>query len=414
MTRRNRCWCVVQVVVWVGLIASATAQTQLPPELFHFIQKRFDILKNKKIILNIDLAEEYSEEFIKDMTGNFAQYQKDVSVIPVPADQAVRMPQVRSWSRKDRWTVQRSDGMIRIDYNDFALNFSGGEALVQRRILYCADGWGLYISSLEPSEPALGTANIAYLVRYTDNACYFLSPEMHSGRDFQPPDFVLLCGMDPLMMYWAKRDGWVIVQDDARFLVIEKRGETPCLEDPLRIRLWFDKKHDYAPYRVEKYTDDPRVLAHYRLVAREIWQTHGYKKLDDTYIVSEAEFTYYIGGHLEGNKLVYNGKVQRRYSIASIETLKNKLSLNLPDYIAIADFSLLGKNPIFLDRGVTYKWRDHKRFLTKQELEKEFKEQFPELARKPLNRFLLLAGYSLPILLIIMGVIWLIRARRGS
>jgi|GEM_PF-6054644 len=409
----NHWWRFLRVIVGVGLIASAPAQTQLPPELFHYLQKRYNTLNKKKVTLNVSINEEYSEDFLKEMTEALTQYQKDVSVIPVPADKAVRMPPVRSWSRTTRWIVYRDDGMIKIDYNFFPLNFSTGVLNSHRGTLYSADGYGLYISSFEPSEPALGTTNIAYLVRYTDNACYFLSPETRSGRNLQPPDFVFLCGMDPLMMFWAQRDGWVIVQDDAHFLVVEKRGETPCLppENPLRIRLWLDKKHDYAPYRVEKYTDDPRVLANYRLVAREVWQAHGYKKLGDTYIISEAEFIYYIKGHLEGNRLVYGGKVQKKYSIVSIEPLKKNLSLDLPDYIAIADFSLLGENPVFLDRAVTYKWRDYKRFLTKQELEKKFKEQFPELVIQPRNR-LSFVTYLIPISLIVMGVIWLIRNRR--
>ncbi|GIV05306.1 MAG: hypothetical protein KatS3mg016_0881 [Fimbriimonadales bacterium] len=58
--------------------------------------------------------------------------------------------------------------------------------------------------------------------------------------------------------------------------------------------------------------------------------------------------------------------------------------LTLPDYVAIADFSLKGKDPVVgaLDRAVSYSWGQYRRFLNESELKKLFAEQFPAPPQK--------------------------------
>lgn len=225
----------------------------------------------------------------------------------------------------------------------------------------------------------------------------------------------MLGGMNPLMMFWGEPSGWTVVQEDNRFLVIEKRGPVPCLpgDEPLRIRVWLDKKHDFAPYRIEKYADDPRILENYRVVATEIWQASQYKSVNGLYCVSQFNYTDYIKGRLVNGKLVYSGKRQVAYRMSNIgECSINKI--DLPDYVAIADFSLKGKDPEVwtLDRAVTYSWRQYRRLLSDNELKKLFDEQFPKPPEKRQNLLRTILTYALPVLIIVIGLLWLWRTRR--
>lgn len=411
----------LSLVVALFLVGASWAQSTIPPQIYQVLQRRDNLLKNKKIVWDVIISEEYSEEFLKEMASSLDSQRKNLSQAPVSG--TVKAPKVSSIHHSSKRVICRGENFIRIDYDHALLNFptENGETekvkngmLVKKGIAYFGEGVGVYLPDIDASQEALGTTNIAYVVRYTRHAAYYLAPTFY-GRDFQPPDLVMLGGMNPLMMFWGEPSGWTVVQEDNRFLVIEKRGPVPCLpgDDPLRVRVWLDKKHDFAPYRIEKYADDPRILENYRVVAREIWQASQYKSVNGLYCVSQFNYTDYIKGHLVNGKLVYSGKRQVAYRMSNIgECSINKI--DLPDYVAIADFSLKGKDPEVwtLDRAVTYSWRQYRRLLSDNELKKLFDEQFPKPPEKRQNLLRTILTYAPPVLIIVIGLLWLWRTRR--
>jgi len=341
----------------------------------------------------------------------------------MPVSGTVKAPKINAIHHSSKRVICRGENLIRITYDKALLDFpteneetkKGKNGMpVKKGSVYLGEGIGVYLPDMDASQQALGTTNIAYVVRYTRHAAYYLEPTF-MGRDFQPPDLVMLGGMNPLMMFWGEPGGWTVVQEDNRFLVIEKRGPVPCLpsDEPLRVRVWLDKKHSFAPYRVEKYSDDPRVLEHYRVVAREIWQASQYKSINGLYCVSRFNYTDYIKGRLVNGKLVYSGKRQVAYRMSDIGECSIS-KIDLPNYVAIADFSLKGKDPMVgtLDRAVTYSWRQYRRLLNNNELKKLFETQFPKPPEKRANLFRTILTYAPPILIIVIGLLWLWRTRR--
>ncbi len=410
-------------VVVAGILTEALwAHPTIPPQADQALQRRDDLLKNKKIVWDVTISEKHSEEFLKEMAPSLDAQRKNLSQSPVSG--TVKAPKVNAIHHSSKRVICRDKNLIRITYDYALLDFpteneetkkEKNGMLVKKGIAYFGEGVGVYLPDIDASREALGTTNIAYVVRYNHHAAYYLSPLLVGGRDFQPPDLVMLCGLNPLMMYWGEPSGWTVVQEDNRFLIIEKRGPVPCLprDDPLRIRVWLDKKHDFAPYRIEKYTDDPETLESYRMVAREVWQASQYKSVNGLYCVSQFNCTYYIKGHLVNGKLVYSGKRQVAYRMSDMDECDID-KVDFPDYVAIADFSLKGKDPVVwtLDRAVSYSWGQYRRFLNESELKKLFEEQFPAPPQKRSNWLRTLLTYAPPLLIIVIGLWWFWKTRK--
>jgi hypothetical protein len=266
---------------------------------------------------------------------------------------------------------------------------------------------------VDSAEKAGGSVNIASVIRYTRHAAYYLTP-IAEGRDLQPPDLVMLSGLNPLMMFWADSSGWVVAKEDERYMVVEKQGTIPCLQSeyPLRVRVWLDKQHGFLPYRVEKYLDAPGLLPDYRSVAREVWQVSRYVQVNGVYRIAEFSYTYYIKGRLVNGKLVYDGKKRIDYRLKKVGKCQIG-KIDLPDHVLVADFSLSGKDPVFetLDRAVAYRWSEYRRLLNEDELKALFQKQFPEPEERGSSALWKALAYVPPILIILLGL-WLMKRRK--
>jgi len=309
--------------------------------------------------------------------------------------------------------VCRNNDIIRVAYNHKIVVTEVGKTVDTKGIAYFGKGLGIYLPMVDSAEKAGGSVNIASVIRYTRHAAYYLTPTPE-GRDLQPPDLVMLSGLNPLMMFWADSSGWVVAKEDERYMVVEKQGTIPCLQSeyPLRVRVWLDKQHGFLPYRVEKYLDAPGLLPDYRSVAREVWQVSRYVQVNGVYRIAEFSYTYYIKGRLVNDKLVYDGKKRIDYRLKKVGKCQIG-KIDLPDNVIVADFSLSGKDPVFgtLDRAVAYRWSEYRRLLNEDELKALFQKQFPEPEERGSSAFWKALAYVPPILIILLGL-WLIKRRK--
>ncbi|GIV07033.1 MAG: hypothetical protein KatS3mg017_0235 [Fimbriimonadales bacterium] len=125
---------------------------------------------------------------------------------------------------------------------------------------------------------------------------------------------------------------------------------------------------------------------------------------------------------LKNKKIVWDVTISEKYSeeflkeMASSLDAQRKNLVHLPDYVAIADFSLKGKDPVVeaLDRAVSYSWGQYRRFLNEGELKKLFAEQFPASPQKRSKGLRTLLTYAPPLLIIVIGFWWLWKTRKND
>ena len=396
------------------------AQPTVPPLVHQAIRRREESLKNEKTRWEVRIQEEYSDEFLQDLSSTAKKYKESLAAIypqnETMSSQALaeaameKLPNVVKHAGELQ--VCRSKNLIRVAYSR-SLTAENGKILDVKGIAYFGEGLGIYLPTFDPAEGAGGSVNVAHVIRYTRHAAYYLTP-IAEGRDLQPPDLVMLSRLNPLMMFWADSSGWVVVKEDELYMVIEKQAPIPCLqpEYPLRVRVWLDKQHGFLPYRVEKYLDAPGLLPDYRSVAREVWQVSRYVQVNGVYRIAEFSYTYYIKGRLVNGKLVYDGKKRIDYRLKKVGKCQIG-KIDLPDYVLVADFSLSGKDPVFetLDRAVAYRWSEYRRLLSESELKALFQKQFPEPEERGSSAFWKALAYVPPILIILLGL-WLIKRRK--
>lgn len=396
------------------------AQPTVPPLVHQAIRRWEESLKNEKTRWEVRIQEEYSNEFLQDLSSTVKKYKESLAAIypqnETMSSQALaeaameKLPNVVKHAGE--WQVCRSKNLIRVAYSR-SLTAENGKILDVKGIAYFGEGLGIYLPTFDPAEGAGGSVNVAHVIRYTRHAAYYLTPTSE-GRDLQPPDLVMLSGLNPLMMFWADSAGWVVAKEDERYMVVEKQGTIPCLQSeyPLRVRVWLDKQHGFLPYRVEKYLDAPWLLPNYRSVAREVWQVSRYVQVNGVYRIAEFSYTYYIKGRLVNGKLVYDGKKRIDYRLKKVGKCQIG-KIDLPDHVLVADFSLSGKDPVFetLDRAVAYRWSEYRRLLNADELKALFQKQFPEPEERGSSALWKALAYVPPILIILLGL-WLIKRRK--
>jgi hypothetical protein len=398
------------------------AQPTVPPLVHQAIRRREESLRNEKTQWEVRIQEEYSDEFNQDFLSTVKKYKESLATIyPQPQNETMssqasaeaameKLPNVVKHAGE--WQVCRSKNLIRVAYSN-SLIAENGKILDVKGIAYFGEGLGIYLPMFDPAEGAGGSVNVAHVIRYTRHAAYYLTPTPE-GRDLQPPDLVMLSGLNPLMMFWADSAGWVVAKEDDRYMVVEKQGTIPCLQSeyPLRVRVWLDKQHGFLPYRVEKYLDAPWLASEYKSVAREVWQVSRYARVNGVYRIAEFSYTYYIKGRLVNGKLVYDGKKRIDYRLKKVGKCQIG-KIDLPDNVLVADFSLSGKDPLFgtLDRAVAYRWSEYRRLLNEDELKALFQKQFPEPEERGSSAFWKALAYVPPILIILLGL-WLIKRRK--
>jgi len=398
------------------------AQPTVPPLVHQAIRRREESLRNEKTLWEVRIQEEYSDEFLQDLSSTVKKYKESLAkTYPQPQNETMssqalaeaameKLPNVVKHAGE--WQVCRSKNLIRVAYNH-SLIAENGKILDVKGVAYFGEGLGIYLPTFDPAEGAGGSVNVAHVIRYTRHAAYYLTPTPE-GRNLQPPDLVMLSGLNPLMMFWADSAGWVVAKEDERYMVVEKQGTIPCLQSeyPLRVRVWLDKQHGFLPYRVEKYLDAPWLLPNYRSVAREVWQVSRYARVNGVYRIAEFSYTNYIKGRLVNGKLVYDGKKRIDYRLKKVGKCQIG-KIDLPDNVLVADFSLSGKDPLFgtLDRAVAYRWREYRRLLNEDELKALFQKQFPEPEERGSSAFWKALAYVPPILIILLGL-WLIKRRK--
>jgi len=408
------------LIVALLLMETLWAQPAVSSRLHQAMQQREKELKNEKTLWEVRIQEEYSDEYLQDLSSTAKKYKESLAAIypqnETMSSQALaeaameKLPNVVKHAGE--WQVCRSKNLIRVAYSR-SLTAENGKILDVKGIAYFGEGLGIYLPMFDPAEGAGGSVNVAHVIRYTRHAAYYLTPTAE-GRDLQPPDLVMLSGLNPLMMFWADSAGWVVAKEDERYMVVEKQGTIPCLQSeyPLRVRVWLDKQHGFLPYRVEKYLDAPGLLPDYRSVAREVWQVSRYVQVNGVYRIAEFSYTYYIKGRLVNGKLVYDGKKRIDYRLKKVGKCQIG-KIDLPDYVLVADFSLSGKDPVFetLDRAVAYRWSEYRRLLNADELKALFQKQFPEPEERGSSAFWKALAYVPPILIILLGL-WLIKRRK--
>jgi len=408
------------LIVALLLMETLWTQPTVPPLVHQAIRRWEESLKNEKTRWEVRIQEEYSNEFLQDLSSTVKKYKESVATIypqnermssQALAEAAMeKLPNVVKHAGE--WQVCRSKNLIRVAYSR-SLTAENGKILDVKSIAYFGEGLGIYLPTFDPAEGAGGSVNVAHVIRYTRHAAYYLTPTPE-GRDLQPPDLVMLSGLNPLMMFWADSAGWVVAKEDERYMVVEKQGTIPCLQSeyPLRVRVWLDKQHGFLPYRVEKYLDAPWLLPNYRSVAREVWQVSRYVQVNGVYRIAEFSYTYYIKGRLVNGKLVYDGKKRIDYRLKKVGKCQIG-KIDLPDHVLVADFSLSGKDPVFetLDRAVAYRWSEYRRLLNADELKALFQKQFPEPEERGSSALWKALAYVPPILIILLGL-WLIKRRK--
>jgi hypothetical protein len=401
------------------LMETLWAQPAVSPRLHQAMQQREKELKNEKTLWEVRIQEEYTDEFLEQMAATTKKYRESISTTysqtegvgsQASTDTAIKtVPNTVKHSGE--WEVCRNNDIIRVAYNHKLVATEVGKTVDTKGIAYFGKGLGIYLPMVDSAEKAGGSVNIASVIRYTRHAAYYLTPTPE-GRDLQPPDLVMLSGLNPLMMFWADSAGWVVAKEDERYMVVEKQGTIPCLQSeyPLRVRVWLDKQHGFLPYRVEKYLDAPWLASEYKSVAREVWQVSRYARVNGVYRIAEFSYTYYIKGRLVNGKLVYDGKKRIDYRLKKVGKCQIG-KIDLPDYVLVADFSLSGKDPVFgtLDRAVAYRWSEYRRLLSESELKALFQKQFPEPEER--SAFWKALAYVPPILIILLGL-WLIKRRK--
>jgi len=396
-------------------------QATVPPPIHQAIRRWEESLKNEKTLWEVRIQEEYSDEFLEDLLVTFKKYKDSVSAA-YPQNQRTTSQALADTTIKKgpkvikhagEWEVCRSNDLVRVAYNRKLIS-GNGEVLDVKGIAYFGEGLGIYIPMFDPAEGAGGSVNAAHVIRYTLHAAYYLTP-IAEGRDLQPPDLVMLSGLNPLMMFWADSAGWVVAKEDAQYVVIEKQGSIPCLQSeyPLRVRIWLDKKHDFSPYRVEKYLNAAWLPPNYKAVAREVWQVSRYARVNGVYRPAEFSYVYYIKGRLVNGKLVYDGRKRIDYRLKRVSKCENG-KIKLPDNVSMVDYSLSGKDPVLgtLDRAVAYRWSEYRRLLNEDELKALFREQFPEPEARQSSAFWKAFAYVPPILMILLGFVWLVKRRK--
>jgi len=408
------------LIVALLLMETLWAQPAVSSRLHQAMQQREKELKNEKTLWEVRIQEEYSDEYLQDLSSTAKKYKESLAAIypqnETMSSQALaeaameKLPNVVKHAGE--WQVCRSKNLIRVAYSH-SLIAENGKILDVKGIAYFGEGLGIYLPMFDPAEGAGGSVNVAHVIRYTRHAAYYLTPTPE-GRDLQPPDLVMLSGLNPLMMFWADSAGWVVAKEDERYMVVEKQGTIPCLQSeyPLRVRVWLDKQHGFLPYRVEKYLDAPGLLPDYRSVAREVWQVSRYVQVNGVYRIAEFSYTYYIKGRLVNGKLVYDGKKRIDYRLKKVGKCQIG-KIDLPDHVLVADFSLSGKDPVFetLDRAVAYRWSEYRRLLNADELKALFQKQFPEPEERGSSALWKALAYVPPILIILLGL-WLIKRRK--
>jgi hypothetical protein len=409
------------LIVALLLMETLWAQPAVSSRLHQAMQQREKELKNEKTLWKVRIQEEYTDEFIEQMASTTKKYKESISTTysqtegvgsQASTDTAIKtVPNTVKHSGE--WEVCRNNDIIRVAYNHKLVATEVGKTVDTKGIAYFGKGLGIYLPMVDSAEKAGGSVNIASVIRYTRHAAYYLTP-IAEGRDLQPPDLVMLSGLNPLMMFWADSAGWVVAKEDERYMVVEKQGTIPCLQSeyPLRVRVWLDKQHGFLPYRVEKYLDAPWLASEYKSVAREVWQVSRYARVNGVYRIAEFSYTNYIKGRLVNGKLVYDGKKRIDYRLKKVGKCQIG-KIDLPDYVLVADFSLSGKDPVFgtLDRAVAYRWSEYRRLLSESELKALFREQFPEPDARQSSAFWKALAYVPPILIILLGL-WLIKRRK--
>jgi hypothetical protein len=409
------------LIVALLLMETLWAQPAVSSRLHQAMQQREKELKNEKTLWEVRIQEEYTDEFLEQMAATTKKYKESISTTysqtegvgsQASTDTAIKtVPNTVKHSGE--WEVCRNNDIIRVAYNHKLVATEVGKTVDAKGIAYFGEGLGIYLPTFDPAEGAGGSVNVAHVIRYTRHAAYYLTPTPE-GRKLQPPDLVMLSGLNPLMMFWADSAGWVVAKEDERYMVVEKQGTIPCLQSeyPLRVRVWLDKQHGFLPYRVEKYLDAPWLLPNYRSVAREVWQVSRYARVNGVYRIAEFSYTYYIKGRLVNGKLVYDGKKRIDYRLKKVGKCQIG-KIDLPDNVLVADFSLSGKDPVFgtLDRAVAYRWSEYRRLLNEDELKALFQKQFPEPEERGSSAFWKALAYVPPILIILLGL-WLIKRRK--
>lgn len=407
-------WQVALFILALGAFAAdGNAQTGgLPSEVVRSLEKLERFFLNKKVYVHISVSDIPSPQLSATMVQRAEQIRRQLEIAH-DSRKPFQVPpsELRYHSRM---VIYRNATMIKVEYSRKLRNFGRDSkdprVIDDQVICYYAKGWEAYAPVVKSN---VKRTDVISLIRYSGPAYYFLSPV---NRDLQPPDFVFLAGINPLFMFWGDSDGWKVVQEDKKFLVVEKRGKAPCVSpnDLLRIRMWLDKRFDYLPYRIEKYNDDPRLPRNWR-VAREIWQSKGVMQVGDTYLNRGYKYLYYVKGHYDQKgQFVYDGKVEKDYAITSVNSIGKNISIDFPSHLYVMDYSLDGENPIIgsLSRGVPYEWSKYKRFLETAELQKLLEDRQPQVQRPRL--FMTAIVYLPPLILIVLGLTWLWRQRRSN